>query len=709
MNLPRIEVCLVILGFSVAAWAGTTYWSPVAGGNLDDAGNWGSTPAADSTCYVQKKLTGPLTLSTTEVSFFGGAMLRYNTAISVTNDFGEGFAITNLGSSAASALHVENGATLVHKSGKIIAYKGTAYNGVYISGNSTFVVDGPHAEFDCRNNINLRSNDGMNFVCPRLFVTNGAFVGARDFSVGSGGDGAPYFSSLVHVAGEGTVLTAASIFVANDIDRRNQVLTNRLVATDGALLRAPKFYVGWKRSEAQAEVSHGAVLDVNTETIVGQCDYAVVSNALLRVADGGIFTNATLKLGNHSSTKHSGPNNRVVVSGSGSQMYSTGDTTVYSGNVFRVEQGGFYSTPKMFVFGQDNVWSGGRLEIADGGAAELSHENGFTVTRGGAVDISGGALTNRQAVKIGPQGTVLVENGGFWSVAKGFTIADQFTMMSDAVVTNMEGATIESTGCVDLSSGAHWSVGKTLTVSGVLVGEGGSLSVGNILDTYSSSQIALTNAAVSLTGDFNVRGRASFKGCTVDYSRIMMSRDNAEISFEDCEVSGARLQMTQSNTVVRLINTQYTMASTPAASLFMMGDSSGSANYENSSERHVYLGGTNTWLKNMNTSFGGFFARGTNTTVHVSIPAEGFSTEHAVIDVNGVSVESGRLKIAIDVDPQLPVRGGGTYTLIESRNAIPDRIDFFYDHSLVSVVRTTDNKKIKIQVRDLRGTLILFR
>lgn len=214
---------------------------------------------------------------------------------------------------------------------------------------------------------------------------------------------------------------------------------------------------------------------------------------------------------------------------------------------------------------------------------------------------------------------------------------------------------------------------------------------------------------MSLTGDFNVRGRASFKGCTVDYSRIMMSRDNAEISFEDCVVTGARLQMTQSNTVVRLINTQYTMASTPAASLFMMGDGSGSENYENSSERHVYLGGTNTWLKNMNTSYGGFFARGSNTTVHVSIPAEGFATDHPVIEVNGVSVERGRLKIAIAVDPQLPVRGGGTYALIKSNNAIPDRIDFTYDPGLVSVLRSSDDREIKIQVKNLKGTLLLFR
>ena len=108
-----------ILASAAAAWAACVLaadWTGTAGNfQLDDASNWDSAPQATTWCYVRNRTEQTLTVGG-DGDFFGGAMLRYTAgggSYTVTNDFGAGMALTNLGLKAESALHIESGAKLV--------------------------------------------------------------------------------------------------------------------------------------------------------------------------------------------------------------------------------------------------------------------------------------------------------------------------------------------------------------------------------------------------------------------------------------------------------------------------------------------------------------------------------------------------------------------------------------------------------------------
>lgn len=103
--------CLLVHG----AWA--AQFNPETGGNLDDASNWNNT--TDTSYAVIKQQSAALTLSADSATLPNSGSLIYRTNVH-TNDFGAGNTLT------VPTLTVQNSATLVHKSGGIIANNASA-------------------------------------------------------------------------------------------------------------------------------------------------------------------------------------------------------------------------------------------------------------------------------------------------------------------------------------------------------------------------------------------------------------------------------------------------------------------------------------------------------------------------------------------------------------------------------------------------------
>ena len=199
-----------ILASVAAAWAACTLavdWTGSAGNyQLDDAANWASAPKSNDACYVRSRLVQPLKVGG-DGDFFGGAMLRYTGSFTATNDFGAAGALTNIGLKAGSALHVEDGAKLVQVSGGLRCFKGTQYDGTYITANASLTLDGPDTWFEQKTgSVNLRANaESGNPLHPQLFVTNGASMTVGDLLVGCN---AKTTSSYMGVGGRGTRVSA---------------------------------------------------------------------------------------------------------------------------------------------------------------------------------------------------------------------------------------------------------------------------------------------------------------------------------------------------------------------------------------------------------------------------------------------------------------------------------------------------------------------
>ena len=197
-----------------AACALAVDWTGTAGNfELDDAANWASAPSATTWCYVKTHPAQSLKVGG-DGDFFGGAMLRYAASFTATNDFGAGVALTNVGLSAESAVHVESGAKLVQVSGGIRGFKGTKYDGTYISGNSSFTLDGADTWFEQKTgSLLLRStSSGAEVKHPALFVTNGASLTVNNvLNIGTGEKSA---SAYVCAAGAGTRVVASTISIS---------------------------------------------------------------------------------------------------------------------------------------------------------------------------------------------------------------------------------------------------------------------------------------------------------------------------------------------------------------------------------------------------------------------------------------------------------------------------------------------------------------
>jgi len=302
MAVSRLgRVCRpMMLGLAMLALApmalADSYWNGKNAGNLDDAANWTPTPAADSTAgfYVTNRLSGPLTISQQNASFFGGAMLRYKGAkCVVTNDFGAGYALTNLGAAAGSSFHVEGGAKVVHKSGRLVCYKGTQYDGTYLTGNSTLQLDGPDAVFEqVRGKVSLRSNSKSATAAEHtyLIITNGAVM-----KLHPDGDsmfvGANYAASAGHVvvAGSGSQLIVGTTVVTGG-PKGKPAATNSIDVLDGGRLYAQELIVGNSRS---GDLFRAAGAD----TFCSVTNAYFMRSADARITDGARFEAKTMQVG----------------------------------------------------------------------------------------------------------------------------------------------------------------------------------------------------------------------------------------------------------------------------------------------------------------------------------------------------------------------------------------------------------------------------
>ena len=151
-----MKICLAFVGtlaksarplalaaaFLLAHGAWAAQFQPTTGGNLDDAANWNNT--TDSSYAVIKAQSGALTISTADATLPNSGSLVYRTNVH-TNEFGSGNALTVAG------LTVEQGATLVHKSGTIDSTGAATFNngaavftgtGSVFSGTSVTLSDG---------------------------------------------------------------------------------------------------------------------------------------------------------------------------------------------------------------------------------------------------------------------------------------------------------------------------------------------------------------------------------------------------------------------------------------------------------------------------------------------------------------------------------------------------------------------------------------
>jgi hypothetical protein len=140
----------------------------------------------------------------------------------------------------------------------------------------------------------------------------------------------------------------------------------------------------------------------------------------------------------------------------------------------------------------------------------------------------------------------------------------------------------------------------------------------------------------------------------------------------------------------------------------MMGDSSGNNASNNANKRDVYVSGTDTWVRV--TQDNGFYIRGSNTTIHVEIPAEGFSTSHPVFDIPKIHSEGSRhIRVAVTADPQLLWRGG-TYTLFRTSADNSCHfvvIDWIYDPAVIEIDKSV-SKEVRVRVKR-RGWSIIIR
>ena len=189
----------------------------------------------------------------------------------------------------------------------------------------------------------------------------------------------------------------------------------------------------------------------------------------------------------------------------------------------------------------------------------------------------------------------------------------------------------------------------------------------------------------------------------LNYTTSYMENNPSELVFTNATVTGTRIEMTQPSTI-RLFNTHLSVTN----GIFMMGDGSGGNAGNNANKRDVYVSGTDTWVRV--TQDNGFYVRGSNTTIHVEIPAEGFSMNHPVFNIPKIQFEGSRhLRIEVTADPQLAQRGG-TYKLFHTsadNSCHSDLIDWTYDPALIAIDKSV-SKELRVRVRRLGG-IIIFR
>ena len=393
----------------LAAVSAQASWQVVTGGDFDDLANWSETSIPPNTSmFVQRQQSAPFTLKEKGLNpFFTNACIRYSGTITLTNDFGRGNCLTNIGMFADSGLHVEGSATLVHKSGAMHVCKGQKYDAVFISDTSTLIVDGPDAELVSPHSINMRSSsikDSTSY--PTLIVRNGGRVDLGGYmSVGSG-----LAEAHVLVTGEGSSLrlvgplnvAAAANTVADQV--------SRVVVTNHADLVASRVNVGYDHPNALFEVSGGATATIGK--LYFGANGKTTSNNVARISGGAVVTNTeSLVIGGYIESGNRQADcggDLLSVEGEGTILYTQPDVYVQKCATLRVADKGKIIAKNGITFssaGPDGhpatlEFAGGTLETLDGKTL-----NGLASAR---VFGNGGRLES--------SGTLNIVEGGLFSV-----------------------------------------------------------------------------------------------------------------------------------------------------------------------------------------------------------------------------------------------------------------------------------------------------
>ena len=609
------NVRLVIVSFAV--WAGALSlfaadrsWNPDTGGALNASTNWNSAPQNGDTLYVKKTLTGPLTLNTeggSEINLFGGAMMRYAGNLTVTNDFGAGNAVTNIGAGAASAMHVESGATVVHKSGKIVAYKGSQYEGTYLTGKAKLVLDGPDAIFEQRGGcVTLRSNGASGLDREYLIVTNGATL----------------------------------------------AVTNTLRIGDNAAA-----------SEGHVIVTGVGSTAVVNSTYIGYADCPNGIENTLEIYDGAHFTSSILELG------RARTNDTLVVSGEGTLCSVLDD---------------FYGRRAANV----RILDRARLEAHDVQIGHNITDQSKLTIAGDAVLYATRTVALYKVDAVVDHASLIVTNGPFWVSDKAVVaVTNGLVELRDAA------GSIDGSASMVLADSA-----LAVTNKGFGASEAGSF--------YATNSTILIGP-ISMYCAWN--GRTGFDGCHVEYPRVRLQAAGAELAFTNTVAHGGRIEMTKASTV-RIHNSQLRLDEKDATCILMMG--AGDAGDD--LKRDIYVSGSNSYIYAWGSTYG-LYVRGRDTTIHVSIPAEGLSTEHPLFDFKTLNFQTAahRLKVEIDVDERLGLEGSRTYTLFHGNNASSQNIDYIYNPTNIalSVTRFPDDgySEVYVRVRSKRGSVLLVK
>jgi hypothetical protein len=276
---------------------------------------------------------------------------------------------------------------------------------------------------------------------------------------------------------------------------------------------------------------------------------------------------------------------------------------------------------------------------------------------------SGGTFTSRGTTAIGR--SELGNNASLEVTGNG----SSFVGLGEATLSN---ARIEAQG-----TGARFQVDGDTTVLGakrvsLSATDGGSINVARL-------NVGHKDAGV---GNAIVDGK-------LNYSTIYMGKNDSELVLTNATVTGTRIEMTQSSTI-RILDTHLTLTS----SHFMMGDGDGSKADNNALRRDVYVGGADTWIKLLDGE--GLTVRGSNTTVHVEIPAEGFSTSHPVFDIKKIAFQTTIHRLRIEVTAESSKMNKGVrYTLFRcstGNSCQSSQIDWIYDPNVIKIDKSVSGE-----------------
>ena len=613
----QAAVGALVVFFACSASAYT--WTGNAGNLLlTDAENWDS-PSSDNKYMVKKYPGGALKIGSDD--FFGGAMLRYggNGTFAVTNDFGAEGELANVGKlTAASSLHVENGDTLVQKSGGI-----HAWSDMYISDGAHLILDGPSSWLTLEKCLKMRNQTSATAPpeYPDVFVTNGALLTVKGtLSIGFGGFNV---AARVSAGGAGSRITANTIEIGYASPQ--MALTNTLVVADSAVVNCDTAILGRTSSSSELYVDGGIFTVSNTFTI-GSYQANIVSNTVLQITSGGVFTNltatTTFGLGNKMNTS------RVRVAGAGSSYVGTSNTTIYD-SIFSVEDGGSVEMGKLTVKDCDFDVDGGSARMGETALRDTS----FRVADGGSAEMGKTTFSN---------GVFSVENGGKVRQSGDFLVYD---------------SRIETGG-----AGSVFGAGSAKIHS------------------------------------LNVEG-------VFDYGTIYMDYDGGEFVCSNAVVTGSRIQMTNP-CAIRLHNTHLSITN----NYLMLGDGGSSDAAIKAYPRDIYVSGTDTWVRVVNSGVS-MYIRGTNTTIHIDIPAEGLSADHPVFDLPKIGTENNAppVRVVVSADTRLMAKGG-TYTLFRTADNTcqqDDRLQWIYDPKMMQIDKSVANE-VRVRVKRC-GFLVMFK